>query len=45
VSLERERLPPVADKKAPAKAPALPRPAKPKKPVIHDADGLAVPSF
>jgi serine/threonine protein kinase len=38
-----ERLPPQAAKAAKAPGPA--RPAKPKKPVIHDADGLAVPSF
>jgi len=42
VSLERL---PVADKKPPGKPGPAPRPAKPKKPVIHDADGLAVPSF
>jgi serine/threonine-protein kinase len=38
VSLERL---PAAEKKPPGP----PRPAKPRKPVIHDADGLAVPSF
>jgi serine/threonine protein kinase len=42
VSLERL---PVVEKKPPNKPPAPARPAKPKKPAIHDADGLAVPSF
>ena len=41
VSLERQ--PPPAERPAKAAGPA--RPAKPKKPAIHDADGLAVPSF
>ena len=41
--LALDRLPPPPEKKAAKPAPA--RPARPKKPVIHDADGLAVPSF
>jgi serine/threonine-protein kinase len=41
--LALDRLPPQPDKKAPKAAPA--RPARPRKPVIHDADGLAIPSF
>ena len=41
--LALDRVPPPPEKKV-AKAPP-PRPARPKKPVIHDADGLAVPSF
>ena len=41
--LALDRLAPPPEKKAPRPAPA--RPARPKKPVIHDADGLAVPSF
>jgi len=40
LSLERV---PVADKKPPKPIPA--RPVKPRKPVVHDTDGLAVPSF
>ncbi len=42
-TLERQ-APPVADKdKQRPKPPA--RPAKPRRPAVHDADGLAVPSF
>ncbi|HEY4187366.1 MAG TPA: serine/threonine-protein kinase [Polyangia bacterium] len=40
--LALDRLP-VVEKKPPKAAP--PRPNKPRKPAIHDADGLAVPSF
>jgi len=41
--LALDHLPPPVEKKV--VKPAPPRPARPKKPVIHDADGLAVPSF
>jgi serine/threonine-protein kinase len=47
VQVALERLPALdkdKDKDKRAK-PAPPRPARPKRPVIHDADGLAVPSF
>jgi len=41
--LALDRLPAPPEKKAVKATP--PRPNRPKKPVIHDADGLAVPSF
>ena len=41
--LELDRLPAPADKKPAKAAPVRPKPAK--RPAIHDADGLAVPSF
>ena len=41
--LELDRLPAPADKKSAKAAPVRPKP--PKRPTIHDADGLAVPSF
>ena len=41
--LSLDRLPPPPEKEVVKAAP--PHPARPKKPVIHDADGLAVPSF
>ena len=39
VALERVPAPPRPTKPAP------PRPARPHRPAVHDADGLAVPSF
>jgi len=41
--LALDRLPAAPDKKAVKAAP--PRPKLPKRPAVHDADGLAVPSF
>ena len=43
VHLALEREAPLEKDKRPKPAPA--RPARPKRPAIHDADGLAVPSF
>jgi hypothetical protein len=41
--LALDRQPPPPEKKVAKPTPA--RPARPRKPIIHDADGLAVPSF